>query len=257
MLGKAMVLAIGSSALMFGCGTDLVQDSADVDETVENLRQAGFPENDIMVVDGLVYVGRDAEVSLEASREMLVAPELGSEEQYRTTNTVSRTLTRICISAPGFTGVFSTALTAAINNYNALPLTFDFARAPTTGCQFTISGVIQAGLVGGSAGFPSGGRPFGRITIGGGLSTFPVSTIEHVITHELGHTMGMRHSDWFNRSISCGSGGSEGTAGVGAVHITGTPTGATVGGSIMNSCFRQNESGNFTASDVTAWNTVY
>jgi hypothetical protein len=117
MLGRAMVLAIGSSALMLGCGADPVQDT-DIDEIVENLKQAGFPENDIMVVDGLVYVGRDAEVSLEASREMLIAPDV-SEEQYRTTNTVSRTLTRICINAPGFTGVFSTALTAAIANYNA------------------------------------------------------------------------------------------------------------------------------------------
>ena len=41
---------------------------------IENLVQAGFPADDIMVVDDAVYVGRDAVVSLAASREMLEAP---------------------------------------------------------------------------------------------------------------------------------------------------------------------------------------
>jgi hypothetical protein len=30
-----------------------------------------------------------------------------------------------------------------------------------------------------------------------------------------------------------------------------------VGGSIMNSCFRSTETGNFTSSDITALNTLY
>ena len=67
-----------------------------------------------------------------------------------------------------------------------------------------------------------------------------------------------RHSDFFNRSISCGGAATnEGNGGVGAILIPGTPSGATVGGSIMNSCFRQNENGNFTASDRTALTTLY
>jgi hypothetical protein len=80
---------------------------------------------------------------------------------------------------------------------------------------------------------------------------------EHVITHELGHAIGFRHSDYYNRSISCGSGGDEGAGTYGAIHISGTPTTATVGGSIMNSCFRSTETGEFTSSDVTALNALY
>jgi hypothetical protein len=68
----------------------------------------------------------------------------------------------------------------------------------------------------------------------------------------------MRHSDFFNRSISCGGAASnEGDGGVGAILIAGTPSGATVGGSIMNSCFRNSETGEFTSSDRVAWTTVY
>src|SRR6185436_18152694 len=118
-----------------------------------------------------------------------------------------------------FTGVFSTALDLAIQNYEEQPLTFAMARTPSTGCGFTINAVIQPGVVGGSSGFPSGGVPFGTINIGGGLSTFSVDTIEHVITHEIGHTIGFRHSDFFKRRISWGAGGNEGDGGVGAILV--------------------------------------
>jgi hypothetical protein len=203
-----------------------------------------------------VYVGRDAEVSLAASREMLEAGST-TEEQYRTTNLVSTAVTKICINGSTFTGAFSTALDLAIQNFDELPLTFAMARTPSTGCSFTINAVIQPGVVGGSAGFPSGGLPYHTINIGGGLASYSVDVIEHVITHEIGHTIGFRHSDYYNRSISCGSGGNEGDAGVGAIHIPGTPTTAVVGGSLMNSCFRSNETGEFSSSDISALTALY
>jgi hypothetical protein len=225
-------------------------------EIIDNLVQAGFPEDDITVFDGKVYAGRDAEVTLAASREML-EPGNTTEEQYRTTNLVSKMLTKICINGSTFTGVFSTALDLAIQNYNELPLSFVMARTPSSGCGFTINASIDPNMNGGVAGFPSGGLPFGSITIGGLLSQYGVDTIEHVITHELGHTLGFRHSDYYNRAISCGSGGNEGDAGIGAIHIPGTPTTANVGGSVMNSCFRSVETGEFVSSDSTALRALY
>jgi hypothetical protein len=44
---------------------------------------------------------------------------------------------------------------------------------------------------------------------------------------------------------------------VGAIHIPGTPTDARTGGSIMNSCFRSSESGEWSSSDKTALNYLY
>jgi hypothetical protein len=252
MFTKTMMLAVCCSSLAFGC----VEATSDTQEIIDNLVQAGYPASDIAVIDGTVYVGNDAEVSLQASREML-QPSDSRREQYATNNLVSFFLSRVCINAPGFTGVFATALDLAIENYNQLGLSFQLARAEQGGCGFTIEGVIQPGLVGGVAGFPANLRPFGQITIGGGLSTFDVNTVEHVITHEIGHCFGFRHSDFFNRAISCGSGGDEGDAGVGANHIPNTPTGAVVGGSIMNACFRNFENGEFTGSDITSLDAMY
>lgn len=242
--------------LAFGCSSAPQDDQDETAEIIDNLEKAGFPADDLLVVDGKVYAGRDAEVTLAASREM-IATDGASEEQYRTNNLVAASIAKICINAPGYTGNYSTALDLAIQNYNEQGLRFSLARAPSAGCNFTINASIQAGSAGGVAGFPSGGLPYGSITLFDGLSAYSVDVIEHVITHELGHTIGFRHSDYYNRAISCGAGGNEGDAGVGAVLVPGTPSGAVVGGSIMNSCFRANENGEFTGSDVTALRALY
>ena len=58
-------------------------------------------------------------------------------------------------------------------------------------------------------------------------------------------------------SISCGSGGNEGTAGVGANLIPGTPSTAVLNGSVYNSCYNSGSTGVFTSSDITALNYLY
>jgi hypothetical protein len=246
---------VSCGALLAGCGTD---PQAENEEIVSNLIAAGFPADDIMVVDGAVYVGRDAEVSLEASREML-QPGPQKLEQYRTSNLVSTSVTKICIVPTSQFNSYSRlsdGLDLAIENYNSQGLRLTFARGSASDCTATISAKTTSGA-GGSSGFPKGGKPYGTINIGTGLQSYSVDVNEHVITHEIGHTIGFRHSDYYNRSISCGTGGNEGDAGVGAILIPGTPSTATVGGSIMNSCFRSTEKGEWSSSDKTALHYLY
>lgn len=44
-----------------------------------------------------------------------------------------------------------------------------------------------------------------------------------IIMHEIGHTLGFKHTDYFNRRISCPSGGAESVDFLGVAHIPGTP----------------------------------
>ncbi|QSQ27061.1 zinc-dependent metalloprotease [Pyxidicoccus parkwayensis] len=256
MLKKTAILAVSCGALLVGCGTDLETENQEI---ISNLVEAGYQADDIMVVDGAVYAGRDARVSLKASREMIASKK--GPEQYRTSNLINTSVvTLICVNPTTQFNKYanlSAGLDLAIENYNQRNLAIRFVRGPAAGCNATII-AKTAGGTGGSAGFPSGGQPYTDINIGTGLNKYSVDVNEHVITHELGHCIGFRHSDYYNRAISCGGAASnEGDAGIGAILIPGTPSTATVGGSIMNSCFRSTETGEWTSSDITALDAMY
>jgi len=257
---KATLFAV-SGVLVFGCSVDPQREGADASqEIIDNLVQAGFPREDIQIVDGQVYAGRDALVTLQASQEMLQSGG-ETEEQYRTSNLVSPSIKKICVnptSSFSSNAALMTGLYDAVATYNALPLTFDMAVGPTTGCDANISITTGSGTSG-SAGFPGGGLPYpGPIYIGTDIPGYGAGPTKHVVEHELGHCIGFRHSDYYNRSISCGgSAVNEGDAGVGAILVASTPSTATYDGSVYNSCYNAGSTGVFTSSDVTALIQTY
>lgn len=256
----------------FGCSDiDVIDDvealtpEEEVLEIVDNLVQAGYPDSEIEVrEDGTVIVGGDALVTLQASREMIGESLDGDEQfrQYRTTNLVNPNQVQvICVDGSAFRdNTLSNGLDAAIANYHNLNLAFDMVRIGGSygnpgNCDATIVGSVK-GQVGGVSGFPAGGLPYGQFQIGKGTANYGVGVVKHVITHELGHTIGFRHSDYYNRALSCGQGGNEGDGGVGAIHIAGTPQGFDAG-SVMNSCFSAQSNGTWSNADLTALNTLY
>lgn len=245
MCGALCALAVGCTA------------SSEADEIVANLREAGYADNDIAIIRGAVFVG-DAEVSLDASREM-IASEPGLE-LYRTTNIVGPSVLNICVNGAAYTGTFSTALDHAISRYNALALRWHMTR--TTGSTAGCNAVITMRLTSGSnatSGYPSGGLPYSSVWLGTGLAAIDGHTLAYIVMHEFGHTVGLRHADYFDPTISCGPGGPspEPTTGVGAILIPGTPTGPTPGGSIMNTCHAALETPEFRPYDVIALNAMY
>ncbi len=244
MITRKTMFAVMCSALGLGCGTGQTP-AEERQEIIANLVEAGFRAEAITVADGNVILEGDVHVTLEASREM-VEPAGPGPEHYRKANLVSTAITRICLNPTStFNSLtrLSQGLDLAIGNYNALPLVFDFARGPTTGCSANISVRTMSGT-GGTAGFPSGGLPYPYLTIGTGLNSYSANVNEHVITHELGHTLGICHTD-----------GTGGGGGVGCILILGTPT--TDPASIYNSGFSSAASGEFSSGDITALNILY
>lgn len=228
-------------------------------ETLESakarFKELGFDTYDLKMEGENFLVEGDILVTPEALANMAnpTIVEGPDGEQYRTYNLVSTPRT-IRVQGVSLSSKMSTALDMAIANYNALNLDITFVRV-TSSPNITVT--RQNGGAGGVAGFPFGdGRPFNSVTIYSGLDSYTTDVVEHVITHELGHCVGLRHTDWFNRSYSCGSGGNEGQAGVGSHHIPGTPTSYDAN-SIMLACFNSGVNGEFSTDDRDALNYLY
>jgi len=180
-------------------------------------------------------------------------------KQYRTYNLVSDNN----ISVIGYTGGSNaltskarTALSWAVNNYNNLNTSKNFSLSfgARTNADIVVFRSATNNGAGGIAGFPSGGQPYKWVNIYRGMENYDTNTNEHVITHEIGHCMGLRHTDWFSRA-SCGQSG-ESANPDGAVQIPGTPSSADQN-SIMLACFSDNEDGEFSNFDRIALEYLY
>lgn len=236
--------------------TELGFDASDM-RIVENHNPLTGRQESGYLLEGDIYIAPETFDAMRKSRLHHIGP-VG--EQYRTTNLVSSPQT---ISVIGYTGgtnaltsKMRTALQNAINNYNALNMGLSFTLTFATSTNADIVVYRVSGSAGGSAGFPSGGSPYKWVQIFSGTNNYSTDVNEHVMTHEIGHCVGLRHTDYFNRSLSCGSGGNEGAGSVGAIHVPGTPTGFDAN-SVMLSCFSSSENGEFGSYDRVALEYLY
>jgi len=187
---------------------------------------------------------------------------IANTEQYRTTNLVSapRTITVSLDAKLSSLAGYPAALQEMVDRYNALNLSIQFGVVSSNA---TIKFVNANGPYLASAGFPSNnGSPYGQVkvysrNIGTGTSLTFTNFLATILAHEAGHCIGFRHTDFMDRSYSCGgSATNEGASTVGAILIPGTPDEPDPK-SWMLACISRNENRPFNSNDRTALNYLY
>lgn len=229
-------------------------------DALSQIRQLGFSAADVQRDENGNYLV-EGDIVLSPSdlnkREAVQLLRVGQAEQYRTTNLVTGLPRVITLSISSqLPSSYVAGLDEAIARYNAQNLQLTFARVSSGA---TISIVRANGSYLASAGFPSGGSPFNQVKVNSrAIGTNPATGyLATILAHEIGHCIGFRHTDYMDRSYSCGgSTSNEGASTVGAVLIPGTPSAADPN-SWMLACIGAGQSRAFNANDQTALSYLY
>ncbi len=270
-LSLFFTLLFAASTVFFSCNPSEELTTKEVPtEVLDNLVRLGFDVKDIApmrfdegyLVEGDIYLTNHDLSSMRTGKRVPVV------EQYSTNNLVTGTPRNITvyISSSSYSATYLAAVDEMNRRYNALNLGLTFTRVTSaTGATVSFAKLTKnqerQGVLG-SAGFPtSSGNPFGVIKMSSILeSTYglTVNGIATIMAHEMGHCIGFRHTDYYNRAISCGgSTSNEGASTVGANLIPGTPATATLlAKSWMLACTDGGDRP-FNNDDKTALNYLY
>lgn len=269
-ISKIFLAVFSLSFLTISCKRENIAVKNDVPQAVlQQIAAQGFSTDNVRkvnegyLVEGDIILTEDNLTHASTSPSLLIA----GEEQYRTTNLVTRLPRTITVSVSNLSSVYSDATNAAIARYNALPNTrVIFQRAETnTKGNIDIIGFNEGPSGGyitlGSSGFPTAsGDPYNQIKMNtneAAYGTSPdVAFLTSVLQHEMGHCIGFRHTDYKNRAYSCGGRRyNEGSAGIGAILIPGTPSGPDAD-SFMLACSDGTDR-TFNANDKIAMDYLY
>jgi hypothetical protein len=248
--------------LLFACrkNASTEQTATPSDEALSKIYALGFSNKNVTInEDGNYLVEGDIVLS---TTDLNAVPDMqflrvGSSEQYRTYNLVTRLPRVITVSMdPKMPSSYIAALDEALGRYNAEKLLITFQRVSSGG---NISIVKANGSYLASSGFPtSSGDPYNQVKVNTrAIGNQPQGTVASILAHEIGHCIGFRHTDYMDRSYSCGGAAvNEGASTVGAVFIPGTNPGPDPN-SFMLSCIGSGDDRPFNANDKIALAYLY
>jgi hypothetical protein len=246
----AAVLALAALA---ACDSPIESPEQQPEDLAAMVEALGFRGD--MVQDFGDYVLVEGDIRLTKYELRRAAPRgadpLGPRFQYTTHNMVSHSkVHQIVVDLSGLSSQpgWQNAARDAISHWSGTGSHVKMVEGSPA--DITVATTCTSYNVAAYASFPSGGNPGNVIYVNTcfGWSTSHAQKV-HNMVHELGHTIGFRHSNFAQLGESAGV--------EGANHIYGTPTSGNASGSVMNGGTALNSWAGFATSDVTATQKRY
>ena len=184
------------------------------DEEIVKIANAGYSLIGAKKIGDKYLVEGDIVLNLAALEKQIKLcddisnSKLAKTEQYRTTNIPFEREHTVRVNGGKSNAVFLAATNTAISRYNdlGLALRFRILDDSTTKADITIIGAPLTGSLLGKADFPSSNGVPGDTILISSLnypSTYTQNShLATVIAHEMGHTIGFRHTDQMDRTYS-------------------------------------------------------
>jgi len=226
---------LASTVLFNACQSEQVEATPEQEEVSQEvltkIHELGFSTHQVLKAENGYIVEGDILITEEAlcNYPERLLMRVGTEEQYHTSNLVTGLPRVVTVSVDKkLPDNFTPATEEAIARYNNEDLQITFQLVSSNGDIKITAGPKWWNRYGilGMGGFPTAdGEPYNSIQMN--ASAFRRANIGYlatVLAHEMGHNIGFRHTDYMDRSYSCGGAyDNEGQSEYGAIHIPGTP----------------------------------
>ncbi|MBC9915276.1 M57 family metalloprotease [Chitinophaga varians] len=264
----AVIACLAAGIMIASCSKNdkqqQVQPDPVSDEILAQINAYGLSTDNVRKTPDGYLVEGDILLTADQLKEGVnsTALRVGQVEQYRSSRLVTGLPRTITVKIVGLSAAFVAGVDTAIRRYNSLGLRITFQRITSGNAGITIEGFNQAPVNGyvsfASSGFPtSAGDPCPTIRLNYNAAAFGINPnvlfAGSMIQHEMGHCLGMHHTDYMDRSFSCG--GARVREDITPQWIPGTPMGPDPD-SWMLAC---SNGGNrpFNANDIIALRYLY
>jgi hypothetical protein len=241
--------------LFFSCeNSTTAKKETEMDKALNVLKSQGYQTDDIIVLDDHNFV---IEGDIKFNTDDILHPKsLG--KQYHTHNLLNNSqVQNIRVRIDGSVSYnWAQGTRNAMQNWNNISgVKVNFVEVSSAEDVRVRQQNVQAGFLA-FATFPQyNGRAGYDITVGAGFANRSITDQTRTMTHEFGHTLGLRHTNWFDRNSDGNQSDNEGAGSIGANHIPNTPTSYS-SWSIMNA-FDNHTGNNFNSADLISIRYLY